>query len=265
MGPSSSSPLDDLALGIRAVLGNELVGLYLYGSAVSGGFNEGVSDLDLGAVTASDLPGIDLAGLEAMHDDLARRWPEWRDRIEVVYVGRPALASFRTSAGPLAVISPGERFHLRSEAPLEWVQNWYLIREAAIALHGPPAAELVPRIEWTEFAGAAARYADEVAGQMVEATSPGSLAYAVLTMCRAQMTIHAGRRASKQDAAAWVRERSPEWARLIDAALECRLALGARGFDDDTTRTAALAFLRLGARGADGSRSATTPGGSGRG
>src|SRR5580765_7509622 len=91
--------LDDLVASIRAVLGEELVGIYLYGSHVSGGFDHRVSDLDLVAVTAVDVEGIDLAGLERMHADVVDRQPEWTDRVEVVYVGSTALRSFRSSLG----------------------------------------------------------------------------------------------------------------------------------------------------------------------
>ena len=111
------------------VLGEGLVGIYVYGSYVSGGFDPGVSDLDLVAVTSGEVDGIDLPGLDLMHSDFVSRHPEWSDRIEVVYVGLAALRSFRTSSGPLAVISPGEPFHLRDERVVEWLQNWYLIRE----------------------------------------------------------------------------------------------------------------------------------------
>src|ERR1035437_7278621 len=62
-------PIAPLVSDIRAVLGNELVGLYLYGSAVSGDFDEDVSDIDLVAVTRPDVSAIEIAALERMHVD----------------------------------------------------------------------------------------------------------------------------------------------------------------------------------------------------
>ena len=236
-------PLDALLSGLREVLGEELVAVYLYGSFVTGGFDAGVSDLDLVAVTAEDPERIDLDGLERMHADLAAARPEWADRIEVVYVGREALASFRTSRGRLAVISPGEPFHVRDERPGAWLQNWYLIRETGVALSGPPAAEVVPAVTWTEFVSASRRYAEELASRPLDDASPGSLAYTVLTMCRALFTVRAQALGSKQEAAAWVRQRMPEWDGLIAAALRCRLSRGTVGFDDAPTRAAAASFV----------------------
>ena len=242
-------PVDELLAvlvsSIRAVLGDDLVGIYLYGSYVSGGFDPGVSDVDLVAVTARDADQIDLAGLERLHGDIVSLHPDWTDRVEVVYIGRSALRSFRTSAARLAVISPGEPFHLRDDRVVEWLQNWYLVRETGVVLFGPPAASLVPPITMSEFVAAAARYADQISHQsLVEATA-GARAYAVLTICRALRTVETGTHGSKQEGADWARERMPEWGWLIDAALRCRLSGGAIGFDDERSRAGADEFIEL--------------------
>src|SRR5450759_843589 len=87
----SADLLAALVSEVHGVLGDDLVGLYLYGSAVTGGFDAGVSDLDLAAVTAHEVEAIDLTGLERMHDRFAEQNPEWRGRVEVVYIGRATL------------------------------------------------------------------------------------------------------------------------------------------------------------------------------
>ncbi len=134
---------------------------------------------------------------------------EWSNRIETVYIGQDALRSFRTSTGRLAVISPGEPFHLREEPPAAWIQNWYLVQETGVVLFGPPAESLIPPVAWPEFVAASVRYAGEIASKRLEDFSPGYLAYSVLTVCRAQRTVEAGTHGSKQEAAAWARERDP--------------------------------------------------------
>src|SRR5687768_13143722 len=89
--------LEELVGDIHAVLPEDAVGIYLYGSYVSGGFDPGVSDLDLVTVLARSPEEVDLAALDGMHTEFAHRHPVWRDRIETVYVGAGALGSFRTS------------------------------------------------------------------------------------------------------------------------------------------------------------------------
>jgi aminoglycoside adenylyltransferase-like protein/nucleotidyltransferase-like protein len=238
----------DLASTIQSVIGNDLVAIYLTGSSVTGGFDPGVSDLDLVVVTTVPPERLDLSGLERMHATFAQGRPDWRDRIETVYVGRTTLRSFRTSSDHLAVISPGEPFHVRDDHPGLWLQNWYLAREFGVALVGPAATEVVPRISWPEFVAATARYAAEVAARLDDDLSPGELAYVVLTTCRAVTTIKTDHHVSKQEAAAWVRERIPDSARTIAAALQCRLSHGAVGFDDVQGQAAARALVHRLAR-----------------
>ncbi len=234
-----------LASEIRGVLGDDLVGLYLYGSSVTGGFDPGVSDLDLVAVTSLEVEALDLDGLEQMHHAFVGRYPEWRDRLEIVYVGRATLGSFRASPGSLAVISPGEPFHVRNERVAEWLQNWYLVRETGICLFGADIAAIVPPITWSEFLAATVRYADEVRNQSRLGADDGVIAYAILTMCRALRTVRTQTHGSKQEAAAWTRERMPEWAWLIDEALACRLSRGTAGFEDERSRAATETFIAL--------------------
>jgi hypothetical protein len=230
---------------IRGVLGESLVGLYAYGSWVTGGFDAGVSDVDLVAVTTPEVDSLDLAGLERMHRRIIGRHLEWTNRLEIVYVGRSTLGSFRTSLGSLAVISPGEAFHVREERAAEWLQNWYLVRETGARLHGVAVREVVPAIAWSEFSAATVRYADEVRNRSRLGAGGRAFAYAVLTMCRTLRTVRTQTLGSKQDGAAWTGERMPEWAWLVDAALACRLSSGTVGFEDERSRAAAETFIAV--------------------
>jgi Aminoglycoside adenylyltransferase, C-terminal domain/Nucleotidyltransferase domain len=233
-----------LAALIQGALGDELLGLYLYGSYVSGGFDPGVSDLDMVAVTSREVRSLDLAALERMHADFDQAHPSWKDRIEVVYIDAATLRSFRTSTGRLAVISPGEPFHVRADPPIEWLQNWYLVRETAVPLHGPAANSIIPPIEWSEFVQAAVRYAGQLASLDPRRMGPGLRAYTVLTASRALRTVETQSLGSKQEAAAWTSRQMPQWAWLLDRALACRLSGGSVGFDDARTVAAAEEFVR---------------------
>lgn len=237
--------LEALTSGIRTALGDDLVAVYLYGSYVSGGFDAHVSDLDLVVVTEPEIDALDLDEIERMHARIALASPDWDDRIEVVYVGRATLASFRSSAGRLAVVSPGEPFHVRDDRVVEWLQNWYLVRQTGVVLDGPPAADVIPSVSWAEFVAAAARYAAQIARQDLRAASPGTIAYNVLTMCRAHMAVRGSLHGSKQEAAAWARRRSPEWAPVINEALRCRSSRGSVGFEVSTTRADAARFIEF--------------------
>ena len=207
---------------IRTTLDHDLAGLYLYGSAVSGDFVPGISDLDLLAVTRRDITVADLGPLEAMHAAIVRDHPEWDDRIEVAYLSAQGLRTFKEQRSPLAIISPGEPLHL-IDAGSDWLMNWYLIRTGGVALYGRPATEVIPPITQEEYLEAVRRHLSSADEWIARATSrkPGS--YAVLTAARGHYTLMHGEHASKAKTASWMMEQFPEWAELIDRAQEWRV------------------------------------------
>ncbi|HJW22003.1 MAG TPA: nucleotidyltransferase domain-containing protein [Candidatus Limnocylindrales bacterium] len=132
--------LDDL----RQTLGADLVGAYLYGSAVAGGFEPAFSDLDLVVVTARSVDDLDFGVLAGLVDRLAVREPGWAERLDIAFVGRPTLASFR-QGGALVSISHDLPLQRYDDADT-WLQTWYLARAAATPLVGPPVGEVIPPI-----------------------------------------------------------------------------------------------------------------------
>lgn len=236
-------PIDDLVAGIRATLGEDLVGLYLYGSYLLGDFDPHASDLDLVAVLSRDVYDAHVARLGRLHDAFVRTHATWDNRLDIVYIGRDTLSGFRDGKGTFAVISPGESFHLQSGVG-DWRQTWYLLRETSIPLVGPNARELVPPILRSEFVAAVL---DDLPHLRAWSAShgAGAVAYGVLTVCRALQTVRTDAMPSKPAAAAWVRQQMPEWAWLIDAALACRHSGGQVGFDDAATRDAARRFIDM--------------------
>src|SRR6476659_2216228 len=87
--------LDDLLTRMRAVLGEKLVGLYLYGSLVWGDFDYDISDIDLLAVTATPIEAEEFSRLEKMHNDFVAKYKTWQDRLEIAYLSLKGLATFR--------------------------------------------------------------------------------------------------------------------------------------------------------------------------
>ena len=242
------APVDvarELAHTIEIVLGDRLVALYLYGSAVTGDFIPGVSDIDLCAVTADELDENDLRRIEDMHAAFVVKRPEWNDRIEVVYLSRSTLAEYQSSTGRLAVISPGEPFHVRPDRARSWVQNWYLLREMSMPLVGPAATEIIPTIGWAKFVDGAREYAREIRDRIDSEAEAGALAYEVLTICRLLRNVRTGVIGSKTDSADWARVVMPEWTWLIDEAVATRASRGATGFERRESRAKAAEFVRL--------------------
>ena len=205
--------------GQRRVLGVDLVGSYLFGSAATGAFEPGSSDVDTVAVLRSDPTGTHLGGLEELHAGIVREMPEWDDRVEVVYLSTHALTNFRTTS-PAARISPGEPFH-PIEVDQRWLIDWYQLRTVGIALHGPPVTQVAPPITQGEYVEAVRQHLSDP--EWLDATvTARDRSYAILTMCRGLRTLRTGEYVSKREGARWASEVMPEHAALIADALAWR-------------------------------------------
>ncbi|MFO7170385.1 MAG: DUF4111 domain-containing protein [Chloroflexota bacterium] len=233
-----------LRRSIQAILGERLVGLYLYGSLVTGDFDPRVSDVDLLAVTASDIDEREFERLRGMHQAIAAASPAWDDRIEVAYLSAAALRTFRERASRIAVISPGEPFHFK-EAGKDWLINWWVIRSSGVALIGPPPEALIDPISDEEFLRAVSEQVVEWQDWVEHMRRRGSQAYAILTMCRALYAISNRAQVSKLQAARWAQARFPQWAPLIERALAWRVAPDDAGVDHEATFGETVGFVRF--------------------
>jgi predicted nucleotidyltransferase len=195
-----------LLVQIQQILGARLVGCYLYGSLVTGDFDPADSDIDLVAVLASEPDEDDCAALLAMHRDFAEQHERWDDRIEVAYLSWHALRTYRTQTSAIAVISPGEPFHMK-DAGSGWLLNWYVVRERGVALAGPLPQTLNAPISHGEFLVAVYRQAHEWRGWVRRSALRKPQSYAILTICRALFSLTTGAYGSKDQAAIWAARR----------------------------------------------------------
>jgi hypothetical protein len=156
-----------------------------------------------------------------MHEDLAQANPDWDGRIEVIYISTKGLANCRTETSTIAVISPGEHFHV-VEAGRDWILNWYPASEDGVRLIGPPIDSLIPPIPSTEYVEEVRRSLVGFANRITDDASPGSQAYAILSMCHGLYTIRFRERLSKREAATWAEQEFPQWGDLIHRALAWR-------------------------------------------
>ena len=219
--------------------------MYVFGSLVTGDFDESVSDVDLLAVLDGELSPSALRRLDAVHADVVSRRPVWEDRVEVVYVGQDGLRGLRGSRYPIAKVGPGEPLGFREDDEGDaWVAEWFVVREFGVPLVGPAPSASIPPIAVDEVVARLRRDAATWPGWVPPGCHPGGQAYAVLTACRTLHLMAHRRITSKSRAAQWVRAELPEWADLVDEAFRMR-ALG--GWTGDMDRERTLEFLRAAA------------------
>lgn len=218
--------LQSLLDGVRAVLGEQFVALYLYGSLSSGDFSPATSDIDFVVVTEGALAPAAVRGLEALHARLWAAGSHWAARLEGAYVPREALRRYDPAMPPVPSVNEG-RFYLSGQGS-DWIIQRHVIREQGLVAAGPPPAALIDPVTPEDLRAAVAGIVREFWGTVVLA-DPAFLrrtdyqAFAVLTMCRALYALQHGAIVSKPAAARWALAALPaRWQPLIQAAAAWR-------------------------------------------
>lgn len=246
MTPTPYSEVNEILATVLAemqrILGARLVGLYLYGSLVTGDFDSESSDIDLLAATSSDLDNSEFDALHEMQDALVKQHKRWEHRIEIAYLSVHALQTFKSKTSPIAIISPGEPFHIK-EAGIDWLTNWYIVREKGVALFGPPPTTIIDSVSKAEFITAVREHAKSWSEWVHDDNSRQSQAYTILTLCRAFYTTTNGEQVSKKQAALWAAQKLPEWASLINNALAWRAAWRDANVDHAATMPETVRFV----------------------
>lgn len=214
--------LERILSRIQTVLGEKLVGFYLYGSLVAGDFDYEISDIDFLAATRTVISADEFRALEIMHRELAKEFPSWENRIEVAYVPLAALKTFKTQTSRIANTSPGEPLHFL-EAGRDWLLNWYFVREYGVTLFGAPPETIIEYVSKEEFIENVREQAVERAANVERSKfSRPYQAYLIMTVCRALYAVQNGEQVSKRQAASWVQEQFPQYSSLIENAFEWR-------------------------------------------
>lgn len=222
--PEINKLLDLLLKSASQVLGNQLVGMYLYGSLSSGEFDLETSDIDFLVVTTSTLSDKTIAELETMHHRIWESGSKWAGKLEGSYIPKRDIKKHNPRSGPCPTVNEG-RFYL-DKLGSDWIIQRYIVREQGVTLAGPDPKTLIDPVSATDLRHAVRGVLNEWWFPMLEDPTwlkeHGSEyhAYAILTMCRALYTLENGTIVSKSAAARWVQGKLGEdWSRVIDQAL----------------------------------------------
>ncbi len=222
--PEVNKILDLLLTSVSQVLGNQLVGMYLYGSLSSGDFDPESSDIDFLVVTTSSLPNKTIEELEAMHNRIWNSGLTWAAKLEGTYISKRDIRKHNPRSVPSPTVNEG-RFYLDTPGS-DWIIQRHVIREQGLVLAGPDPKTLIDPVEAQDLRRAVKGVLNEWWFPMLE--DPTWLrehgteyhAYTILTMCRALYTLENGAVVSKPVAARWVQGKLGEdWSRVIDQAL----------------------------------------------
>ena len=209
------------------VLGNQLVGMYLYGSLASGDFDLETSDIDFLVVTTSSLSDKTIADLETMHHQIWKSGLKWAARLEGSYIPKRDIRRHNPRSAPCPTVNEG-KFYLDKRGS-DWIIQRHVIREQGIILAGPEPKTLIDPVSPQEIHRSVLGVLNEWWFPMLE--DPSWLkkhgaeyhAFAILTMCRALYALHHGTIVSKPAAARWAQnELGERWSRIIERSLAVR-------------------------------------------
>ena len=222
--PEINRTLDLLLSEATKVLGNQLVGMYLYGSLSSGDFDPESSDIDFLAVTTSTLSDKGIADLEAMHHRIWKSGLKWASKLEGSYIPKREIRRHDPRNGPCPTINEGQ-FYLDKRGS-DWIIQRHVIREQGIVLAGPDPKTLIDPVGPDDIRQAVKGVLQEWWLPMLEDPSwlkrHGSEyhAFAILTMCRALHALEYGTIVSKPMAARWAqKELGEKWGEVIERSL----------------------------------------------
>jgi hypothetical protein len=220
--PTINAAVDDLLPSLRAILGAQVLGVYLVGSLALGDFDPQTSDLDLIIVTTGTLADAIIAALRELHQRFGQSGSAWAERIDAVYIPQEALREPSPTAANYPILEwPG----LLALAPLEsgWPIQRYTLREYGIVVGGPDPHALLDPVDPDDLRQASAtiveRWHDQAHGEPDWSTwlrARENQSFVVMTLCRVLYTLETGAVASKPAAARWVDQSLPaQWSGLI--------------------------------------------------
>jgi predicted nucleotidyltransferase len=155
--PEVNELLDALTNGVRGVLGDQLVGAYLFGSATTGDFDR-ESDVDVVVVTADMITDETFAALREMHARIATTDSWCATQLEVSYIPRRAIRRYdpADTLHPRLDRGKEEKLHMMRHDS-DWVVQRRLIREHGVTLLGPAPAMLIDPVSPDDLRRADAR------------------------------------------------------------------------------------------------------------
>ena len=217
--PDLNTVLRDLTESIQAILGSELVGVYLQGSFAGGDFDEH-SDVDYIMVIERELTEAQVAGLQSMHARIYELDCAWAQHLEGSYFPKETLRLPPQPGETLWYLDNGARQLIRSVHCNTRVVRWQF-RQHGIALFGPPPAALldpIPEIDLRrEILAVIHDWGGEILATPEHYNNRFYQGFIVLSFCRMLHSLHTGEIQSKRRGAEWAKATlDPTWRDLID-------------------------------------------------
>ena len=214
--------LTPLLAGQQAILGANLLGLYLRGSLITGDFDPLTSDVDALCVTETALGAAELDSLSALHLRLAAVPNRYAAELELAYLPRAAARHWQAGQRWPTLYRGSGRLTEQVHGENWVLERWAMLRGGrASVLFGPPPETLFGPVSDGQLRLAVRHRLDDWHAFALTPDDPGwsqrsHAAYAVETTCRMLHTLQTGELGSKPAAVRWALAGLPEpWRSLV--------------------------------------------------
>lgn len=222
--PDVNDVVNLLLVNVKEILGDQFVGMYLYGSLASGDFNPETSDIDFLVVTTDTLSEETISKLETMHKQTWATSLKRAGELEGSYVHRELIRRHDPNGTPCPTVNEGKFFV--DQRGSDWIIQRHVVREYGVVVEGPDPKTLIDFVTPDDIRGAVLGILHEWWFPMLEDSSwlrdheAGYRSFAVITMCRVLHALETGTIVSKPKATQWARAKLGEpWKILIDKAV----------------------------------------------
>lgn len=222
--PDVNEILHLLLARVQEILGEQLIGMYLYGSLANGGFDEH-SDIDVLVVTKTNMSEDTFLSLKEMHEQITKIDSPWAIQLEVSYIPRRALRRFDPTDNlhPHMDRGKGEQLHMLHHES-DWIIQRHILRERGIVVTGPDPKTLIAPIARDDLQQAIVKvlplWFNPILSSPSKINKRGYQSFFVLSLCRVLYTLKHGEIIPKLVAAEWGKQNlDPRWSPLIERAL----------------------------------------------
>ena len=222
--PDVNEILALLSSNVQKILGDQFIGLYLYGSLSSGDFNSETSDIDFLVVTKQTLSREKIANLEDMHQQTWASSLKRAGQLEGAYVPKDLIRRHDPRGHACPTVNEG-RFYVAALGS-DWILQRHVVREMGVVVEGPDPKTLIDPVGPDDIRGAVMGILEEWWFPML--ADPAWLcdhgskyqAFAVISMCRVLHALAHGTVVSKPEAVRWARQvLATPWLEVIEKAL----------------------------------------------
>ena len=248
--PDVNEVLNLLLAEAQSVLGEQFIGMYLYGSLSSGDFDPASSDIDFLIVTADMLDEKKIAALEAMHQHIWDSKLKWAAKLEGSYLPKGHLPCYEQTAMAYPTVNEG-KFYLAPHGS-DWIIQRHIIRKQEVTLAGPDPKSMIEMVSPDDIRDAVAGILEEWWLPLLD--DPSWLrnhgveyhAFAILTMCRSLYALEFGEVVSKPIAARWAQKKlGGKWPQVFEQSLVARTGVSDFELYDDAIESIHYTMKKL--------------------